>query len=339
VLPPLALWAAVAPAGLLAWRWFDVAVPYRIVPFALGIPIVIVLGAAATRSWTDAMASRPERKGWVRAGAIVSAILVLAAAMWLVVRGAEFWLTPKAAFTPEQYEQAATLAAYLETAPPNTPVVVPMAPGVFRPIRALMVTLPVDRYLDVKVWRVNFFGDRAMFLERLDRKFPGAIAAYLAGYSAQPPLGGARLGPGVDLLAGPKPGSALTPQAATTGEDGELVRLTLTSLATLLAVGLGWAIALTGFPAFAAVCVSPAVGVATLSLGGFLAGRLGFPLGRGGGVIVAMAVGLLGWIGVLVGSRRPSPEPAREPELGSAAPFVPREGGRHLAGQHRVRDE
>ena len=113
----------------------------------------------------------------------------------------------------------------------------------------------------------------------------------------------------------------------------------MASLLTLAVVGLGWSIALTGFPAFAAVCLSPAIGLAMLSLGGFVAGRLGFPLGRGGGVLVALGVGLLGWLGVLGASRRASPEPSVEPELGSPAPVVPRKGGRHLAGQHGVREE
>ena len=171
VLPPLAMWAAVAPAGLLAWKLFDVAVPYRIVPFALGVPIAIVLGAAATGRGPTRWRLAPTATdgcGRVRPRARSSCSRP--------PRG-----SPSAArdldgarggVHPEQYEQAATLAAYLETAPPNTRVVVPMAPGVFRPIRALMITLPVDRYLHVKVWRRNFFGDRALFHERLKQKFP-----------------------------------------------------------------------------------------------------------------------------------------------------------------------
>ncbi|HEV2951153.1 MAG TPA: hypothetical protein VGZ51_03525, partial [Actinomycetota bacterium] len=51
---PLAMWALAAPVGLLAWKLLDVTLPHRIVPFALGVPALIVLGAAATRSWTDA---------------------------------------------------------------------------------------------------------------------------------------------------------------------------------------------------------------------------------------------------------------------------------------------
>ena len=66
VLPPLALWALAAPAGLIAWKAFDLTIPHRTVPIALGVPALIVLGAAATRAWTDAMASRPERRSWVR---------------------------------------------------------------------------------------------------------------------------------------------------------------------------------------------------------------------------------------------------------------------------------
>lgn len=345
VAPPLALWALAAPAGLIAWKAFDMTVPHRNVPFALGVPALIVLGAAATRSWTDVMAPRPGRRTWVIAGAIVSAALVLGAATWLTVRGAETWTKPRAAFTEEQLAQASILTAYLATIPPDTPIVVPMGSGLWRPVRALMVTLPAERYLDVKVWRADFFGDAARFRRRLAKKFPpDTVAVYLAGYSAQIPLPGTKLGPGVRLLAGPPPGSdALEPTApaAMTSRPGELIRLTIASLATLVLLGLGWAILLTGFAAFVVVCLSPAFGAAALALGGLLAGRLGVPLGPGGGTIVALSIGVLGWLAALLGARRTSPDEDvdREPEIPSPLPILGRERGRHLAGERRVPGE
>jgi hypothetical protein len=343
ILPPLALWALAAPAGLIAWKVFDLTIPHRNVPFALGVPVLIVLGAAATRSWTDAMRFRPERRTWVVLGAAASTVLVLAAATWLAARGAGTWETPPAAFTPSQYAQARILSAYLEDVPPDTPIVVPMG-GRWRPIRALMVTLPPDRFLDVKAWLTNFFGDTERFRRRLEARFPpGTVGVYLAGYGGQIPLQGTRLGPGVTLLAGPRPAGDLSvPLPAVTGA-GELVRLTIASLVTMLVLGLGWAIALTGFPAFAVVCVAPSIGTAMISLGGFVAGRLGMPLGGGGGVLVAMGVGLLGWLAVLIGSRRPAEpdEPEAEPSTEDrlSLPFLSRKGGRHLAGQPGVRVE
>jgi hypothetical protein len=339
VLPPLALWALAAPAGLIAWKVFDMTIPHRIVPLALGIPTLIVLGAAATRAWTDTLDGRPERRTWVRVGAVGSAVLVLAATAWLAARGASAWRDPESGFAEAQFEQASIMAAYVETLPPDTQLVVPMNPGVWRPIRALMVTLPVERYLDVKPWRVNFFGDRARFHERLAVRYPDAVAFYLEAYSDQPPLGGRRLGPGVRLLSGPAPG-ALEIQAVAPSEAGELARLTITSIGTLLVVGLGWAIALTGFPAFVVVCISPAVGVAMLALGGFLAGRMGMPLGGGGGVLVAMAVGLLGGLAALLERRRSGgpDEPEPQPTLASPLWLAPK-GGRHLAGDAGVRGE
>ncbi|HEX5938029.1 MAG TPA: hypothetical protein VFZ75_10125 [Actinomycetota bacterium] len=340
VLPPLALWALAAPAGLIAWKVFDMTIPHRIVPFALGVPFLIVLGASATRSWTDAMSSRPERRTWVLVGAVASSVLVVASASWLAIRGADTFSEPRTAFRPEQLEQAAILAAYLETTPPGTPVVIPMTSAVWRPVYALMITLPPDRYLDVRPWRKSFLGDRTRFLERLRTRFPdGAVAAYLAGYANQPGLGGTRLGPGVALIAGPRPGTAAIVGVPTLGPAGELVRLTLTSVATLLLVGLGWAILLTGFPAFAAVCIAPAIGTAMLAFGGFVAGRLGFPLGQGGGVIVAVAIGMAGWVGAFVLSRRSPPAVEPETAIASPAPVLAREGGRHLAGERGVRSE
>lgn len=341
VLPPLALWALAAPAGLIAWKALDMTIPHRTVPIALGVPALIVLGAAATRAWTDTMASRPERRSWVRIGAVASSALVLAAAGWLTVRGAGTWTRPEAGFTPQQYEQAAILSAYVETVPPGTTVVVPMKPGVWRPVRALMITLPVERYLDVKVWRVNFAGDRRFFRERLAAKWPsGTVVAYLSAYSDQPPLGGRRLGPGVHLLAGPASPRALEVRPAQPSDAGELARLTVASILTLLVIGLGWAIVLTGFPAFAVVGIAPAIGTAMLAVGGFVAGRLGVPLGGGGGVLVALAVGLLGWLAAIIGSRRPAAPERSEPAptIGSPLWLAPK-GGRHLAGEPGVRVE
>jgi hypothetical protein len=341
-LPPLALWALAAPAGLIAWKLLDVTIPHRNVPFALGVPFLIVLGAAATRPWTEAIATRRRRPAWGTMGAAASTVLVLVAATWLAARGADTWETPAAAFTPSQYAQARVLSAYLETVPPDTRIVIPMG-GRWRPIRALMVTLPPERFLDVRAWLTNFFGDTERFRRRLEARFPpGSVGVYLAGYGGQIPLQGTRLGPGVTLLAGPRPAADLAvPPAAVTG-PGELVRLTITSLVTMLVLGLGWAIALTGLPAFAVVCVAPAMGTAMISLGGFVVGRLGMPLGAGGGVLVAMGVGLLGWLAVLIGSRRPAEPDEPEPEPGTEdrlLPFLSRKGGRHLAGQPGVRVE
>jgi hypothetical protein len=340
VLPPLALWALAAPAGLIAWRVFDTTMPLRIVPLALGVPALIVLGAGATRAWTDAMDGRPDRATWVRAGAIASAVLVVAATAWLTVRGAGAWTDAERGFTEEQFEQASILAAYAETLPPGTRIVVPMKPGERRPLSALMITLPIERFLDVEPWRVDFAGDRARFRERLAARYPDAVAVHLEGYSDQPPLGGRRLGPGVRLLAGPAPPDALRVRPAAPSGAGDLLRLTVASIATLLVVGLGWAIALTGFPTFVVVCISPALGVAMLAMGGFVAGRFGVPLGGGGGVLVAMAVALLGGLAVLIERRRSDgpDEPEPQPALASPLWLAPM-GGRHLAGDRGVRSE
>ena len=340
---PLAMWAVVAPAGLFAWKVLDMTIPHRIVPFALGVPALIVLGAAATRSWTDARASRPGGASWATAGAVVSAVLVLAAAGWLAQLGSEAWSDQQAGFTQPQMEQAATLAAYLETVPLETRVVVPVGSGIWRPLRALQVTLPIKRYETVDLWRVNFFGDSKEFRRRLAEKFPaGTVAAYLAGYSAQQPLKGTKLGPGVILLAGPEPPQPLSVAPIEPTDPGELASLTAISVATVLIVGLGWTLVMTGLPTFAAVCLAPAIGIAVLSIGGLIVGRLGFPLGRGGGVIAALAIGALGWVAFAVVSRRGASdgdgdlEPASEASVGSTDT---RRRGRHIAGERGVRGQ
>jgi hypothetical protein len=339
---PLVMWASAAPLGLFAWKVLDMTVPHRVVPFALGVPFLIVLGAGATRAWTDARAPRPGGASWVTAGAVVSAVLVLASAAWLARLGTETWAEQPAGFTPAQMDQAVTLAAYLETIPPQTRVVVPVGSGIWRPLRALQVTLPIERYETVDIWRVNFFGDTNDFRRRLAERFPeGTVAAYLAGYSAQGPLRGTALGPGVILLAGPEPPRRLSVAPVEPTDAGELTRLTAISVATVLFVGFGWTLLMTGLPAFAAVCLSPAIGVAALSIGGLIAGRLGFPLGRGGGVIAALAIGLLGWL-AFAGSRLVASDDDAADEDPSPVPVESTEtdrGGRHVAGEPSVRSQ
>ena len=194
---PLTMWALAAPAGLIAWKALDMTIPHRIVPFALGVPALIVLGAGATRLWTDRRATRPGGSSWGIVGAVVSAVLVLAATAWLARAGAETWSEQRAGFTPAQVAQASILADYLETVPPETLVIVPVRPGVWRPLRALQVTLPVQRFLFTKTWRVDFFGETGRFKRRLASKYPaGTIAVQLAGYSDQALLAGHRARPG-----------------------------------------------------------------------------------------------------------------------------------------------
>ena len=339
---PLAMWALAAPAGLLAWKVLDMTIPHRIVPFALGVPALIVLGAAAARSWTDARASRRDGPSWALAGAVGSAVLVLAAGAWLARAGVDTWSEQKAGFTAPQMEQAATLAAYLETVPSDTRVVVPVGSGVWRPLRTLQITLPVERFLSVRTWRMNFFGDTKDFRRKFTSKYPSdTVAVYLAGYSGQAPLAGTALGPGVTLLAGPEPPARLSPTPIEPADAGDLIRLTVVSVVTVLVVGLGWTLFMTGLPVFAAVCLSPAVGMAALSIGGLVAGRLGLPLGRGGGVIAALVIGMLGWIAFVVGSLLRATDDDPDPEISSATPESTPAGhrGRHVAGEPSVRSQ
>jgi hypothetical protein len=348
---PLVMWALAAPAGLVAWKVLDMTIPHRIVPFALGIPALIVLGAAAIGSATDARRSPVAGGGWAASGgwgvasALVSAVLVLAAAGWLARSGGDTWSKQRAGFTTKQVEQALVVSAYLETVPAGTRVIVPVGGGPWRPLRALQVALPAERFLSVSTWRVNFVGDTRGFRRRLAARYPaGTVAIYLASYSQQPPLEGTRLGPGVTLLVGPDPPGPLSVGSVARGDAGDLIRLTAVSLAAVAVVGLGWTLLLTALPAFAAVCLSPAIGMAVVAIGGLAAGRLGMPLGRGGGVLTALWIGTLGWMAFAVRSRSPSrtSDGHHVDEAPSAATLVPSDdgrGGRHVARKGRVRDE
>lgn len=340
---PLAMWSLAAPAGLFAWKVLDMTIPHRIIPFALGIPALIVLGAGATRAWTDARGPREGGGPWVKIGAVISAALVLGATVWLARAGLETWSDQPAGYTPEQFAQASTLAAYLEDIPPETQVVIPVGTGRWRPLRALLVALPPERFKFVRAWRADFFGDSRDFRRRLAKRYPaGSVAVILAGYSGQAELRGTRLGPGVVVLAGPPPPRTLDVAPIERTDGGELARLTAISVATLLLVGLGWTVVLTGLPVFAAICLSPALGAGVLSIGGLVAGRLGFPLGRGGGVIAAMAIAGLGWLAFGLRSWLGLSGADTGPDVATAQMLDPapaRRGGRHVAGKGRVRGE
>jgi hypothetical protein len=95
---------------------------------------------------------------------------------------------------------------------------------------------------------------------------------------------------------------------------------------------------------------TPAIGIAVLSIGGLIAGRLGSPLGRGGGVIAALAIGTLGWVAFAVGSWRRAPDggpadgPDHEDDLEPPSPTTTGPAdtggdGRHVAGEPSVRSQ
>jgi hypothetical protein len=84
--------------------------------------------------------------------------------------------------------------------------------------------------------------------------------------------------------------------------------------------------------------------MAVLAIGGLAVGRLGLPLGRGGGVLTALSIGLIGWIAFAV--RSGSSSRAEDGHAVDAArsmailrPTDDGKGGRHVAGKRRVRNQ
>ena len=349
---PLAMWALAAPVGLLAWKLLDITIPHRIVPFALGVPLLIVLGGgrdppvdrcevvASGRSPVGSRGCRGERRSRARVRRVALESrrrYVVGPAGRLHPRADRASLDPGGLprDDPSGDTGRRTRAAG-RVASPAGPAGHPARP-----------TLPVGEDLAGGLLR----GHPRVPAEARLPSIPRAPWPSMSPDTAiRTPLQGTKLGPGVTVLAGPEPPRRLSVAPIEPADPGELIRLTAVSVTTVLLIGLGWTLLMTGLPAFAAVCLSPAIGIAVLSIGGLIAGRLGFPLGRGGGVIAALAIGILGWLAFAVGSWRrasddgPGEAPGDEVDLEPSSPTTtgsaePGGDGRHVAGERGVRSK
>jgi hypothetical protein len=288
-LPGLVAWAAIAPAGLVAWYALHLRFPpYRTAAVALGVPALIVLGAAMSAS---ALFERGRR-----AAAIGAVTLAIGATGWLVGTGTVTWWRAEPAVETADLAQAATLDAYLRTQPPGTIAVVPLPPEAVRPPRILRLGMEASHADAVSLVPADLSaGTEAFVDEVLDRYPDGTVVVFLDTYRRPMPGTGESLGPGVTLVHGPRPlGAPPTPSIGT--GVGELLRATAIAVGLLVVTGLGWALALTRIRVVDAVALAPALGAATLVILGLVAGRLGVSFAGGGGVAVAVAVAAGGWI-------------------------------------------
>jgi hypothetical protein len=286
---PLVLWAAAAPAGLVAWYVLDLhAPPYRTAAVALGIPALIVLGAGAVWSWSVTRR--------LRLGIALGIVLVAVSAGWLADAGARVWSRGRSSVTTGQLSQASVLDAYVRPLPASTRIVIPVDVDRRRPLRGLQAGLEAGRYASVMAFPTDLERGVDALVREIDRRSPGeAVVVYLGAYHRHRPPEGTELGPGVVLLAGPAP--AALPRAASSGTTAwRLVLVAGGSLAVLLLTGIGWTYALTRVDPVATIALAPAIGASTIVLAGLVWGRLGLPLGNGGGTGVAATVAACGLI-------------------------------------------
>jgi len=288
-LPVLVAWAAIAPAGLVAWYVFHLRLPpYRTAAVALGVPALIVLGAVLPA------ATFLERGR--RTVAVVVGAVAVGATVWLVAMGAATWWRAEPAVERAEVAQAATLDAYLGTQPPGTAVVVPLPPDAVRPPRILRLGMDAAHADAAVLVPADLSAGTEPFVDEVLARHPdGTVVVFLDAYRPPPAGTGRALGDGVTLVHGPVPDGALS--VPSTGSSvGELIRAAALALVVLVGAGLGWALALSRISAVAAVALAPALGAAALVVIGLVTGRLGLSYANGGGVAVAVAAAATGWL-------------------------------------------
>jgi hypothetical protein len=290
-LPTLVTWAAIAPAGLLAWYALDLPLPpYRTAAAALGVPALIVLGASAP---ADRLADRGKR-----AWAAVALVLVVAATAWIAVFGARTWWDEEPGVARSAFDQAATLDAYLRTLPTTTSAIVPVPRGVAPPPRILRLGVDPIRLQRVRLVPADLSGGTMAFVRDVVGQRPDVAVVFLDVYRRPEPGVGVTLGPGVTLVRGPRPAAPLAVPSART-EAAALVRISAIAVAALAVAGAGWAVALTGAPLSQAIAAAPAIGAAGVVVGGLVWGRLGARYDGGGGWTLAAILAASGWIAVV----------------------------------------
>jgi hypothetical protein len=303
-LPTLVGWAAIAPAGLVAWYGLHLRLPpYRTAGVALGIPALIVLGSAAPAS---ALLDRGRRAaGWI------AAALLVAACAWLVGSGSTTWWRAEPAVQGADLAQAATLDAYLRGLPPGTTAVVPLPNGASRPPRILRLGMEAAHADAVALTPADLSDGTDAFVDEVLRRDQDAVVVFLDAYRRPEPGSGIAIGPGVTLVHGPRPGGPLTTEPIRT-DVPKLLRASALAVGVLVVTGLGWTLALTGTRVVDGLGLAPATGAAGLVIVGLVLGRIGVSYAGGGGAVVVAATAVTGWLAWFVGRSvavRPAPVP------------------------------
>ncbi len=349
----LGVWAAmgVAAYGLF---WLGLTFPaQRILGFALGMPLLL---AAAVVGLTRLVASRVgrDRPAWTRR--VVPAAIAVIAVAGSAALGTRAW------YRSGPYEEVPTHCAiglamgYIRDLPPGTPVVFAVVEprpradfGLIPALRRLRAQTPPDRMSQIYVYlgnpehllagEPNIRPGARRFNSISNKYWPAiqgilprdpvvvAVKPFYAHFprfrTSHPEWAASKRflvargpAPDVDAVAPPEPA---VPTAAGLGGTSFLVLL------VLLVAGSGWAVALLPRPWWERGALSPAFGLATLVLGGFVADRLGFDLRGGAAVAIAVGVAAAGWA-----AAAPAVLAARRPDGAHARPArsVPATNGR-----------
>jgi hypothetical protein len=269
-------WAMVAVVGVVAWYVLDLpSPPYRWAGFALGIPMLIVLG----------FLSIPRRRQ-TRTAVVAGVALAVLAAGGLSAAGASVWWNLDSRFDGSLVAALRTVRTYVDKLPSDTSIVLPVGVG-SRPNSPVRAGLGASTFR-----RVVFVRARHKDLSEL---VPGPSAVlYVSALNRRPPeVPGVALGDGVLLLHGPQLDVEPAPIPRAQGRLA-LLGLTAACLIALALAGTGWSLALTDLPVIGAMSVAPAFGLAGLGIIGLVGSRMGVPLHGVGGICVLLITALGG---------------------------------------------
>ena len=334
----LGMWALL-PAGAALLYAMGRAVPvHRTLSFALALPLLGALGAAAVVGWTR------DRAG--RLAAAVVAVLAVAALLVSVSFGWDVWRSRRPWSEGRRLAEVHTLAAYLTDAGGSAVIVVDVTPtgdsrshgefGTVPVLRRVRAELPPAMALRTTV----YLGDPDLLEEgrpTLRPDVPGFDEISRETWRAVRPLlaqepsvvllrshfegfaRAVRANPEwstngwMAVLDGP-PAPTDRPVAAPRPSAASLVAWWASSLAVIAFAGAGWAGRLGAGSLALRVALAPAVGLASLVVAGVVVERIGIRMGGPGGVMTVIVVGALGAVAAVT---RP-----------------PRAGGRALRYRH-----
>jgi hypothetical protein len=319
----LTAWTALvvfgAPVGLLT-GWFPAD---RLITFGFSIPALAGVGVVGVWLWL-------ERRSWL--ATLVAAVLIGVMAAGALIS----WSRQQPFIAPLEVQRATTAAGIADGLPPGTPLVFIVddddATVLFLATRAANViraSMPPDRVADVFIYvgtpqnfllgaptirgSIEYDAMSDLYLDDIphDPQRP-AVAFVLApfnrpGATSDPDL--TRWSQGVyATVPGP---SAITPTAdpLEPSSPGQIVITTLLILGLTGIVGFGWS-RWAGLDIPSSAAVAPAIGVATLAIGGVALEPLGLPLsGSAGPTVAALLAGGLGYTLLVLQGKASTPSP------------------------------
>ena len=320
----LAAWTALvvfgAPVGLLT-GWFPAD---RLITFGFSIPALAGVGVVGVWLWL-------ERREWLATLAAAVLIGVMAAGAFIS------WSRQQPFVVPLEVQRVTTAAGIAEGLPLGTPLVFIVddddATVSFLATRAANViraSMPPDRVADAFIYvgttqnfllgaptlrgSIAYDAMSELYLDDIpqDPKHP-AVAFVLAPFNRTPGATSnadlTRWSRGVyATVSGP---SAITPTAdpLEPSSPGQIVITALLILGLAGIVGFGWS-RWAGLDIPASAAVAPAIGVATLAIGGVALEPLGLPLsGSAGPTVVALLAGGLGYALLVLQGKASPPSP------------------------------